>query len=137
MQADNLKRRLAYSTVSQLSYVTLGAAMFHPLGVIGGAMHIAMHAFGKITLFFCAGAIYVATGKVNVSQLDGLLGGRLSRLVLAVLLLIDGGGYPAGGSIVGCSSADVAIACRAPVVIVGRPGVGVPLNETICTAPSG
>ena len=72
MQADNLKRRLAYSTVSQLSYVTLGAAMFHPLGVIGGAMHIAMHAFGKITLFFCAGAIYVATGKVNVSQLDGL-----------------------------------------------------------------
>ena len=72
MQADNLKRRLAYSTVSQLSYVTLGAAMFHPLGVIGGAMHIAMHAFGKITLFFCAGAIYVATGKVNVSQLNGL-----------------------------------------------------------------
>ena len=72
MQADNLKRRLAYSTVSQLSYVTLGAAMFHPLGIIGGAMHIAMHAFGKITLFFCAGAIYVATGKVNVSQLNGL-----------------------------------------------------------------
>lgn len=72
MQADNLKRRLAYSTVSQLSYVTLGAAMFHPLGIIGGAMHIAMHAFGKITLFFCAGAIYVASGKVNVSQLNGL-----------------------------------------------------------------
>ena len=46
--------------------------MFHPLGIIGGAMHIAMHAFGKITLFFCAGAIYVATGKVNVSQLNGL-----------------------------------------------------------------
>lgn len=72
MQADNLKRRLAYSTVSQLSYITLGAAMFHPLGIIGGAMHIAMHAFGKITLFFCAGAIYVASGKVNVSQLNGL-----------------------------------------------------------------
>lgn len=72
LQADNLKRRLAYSTVSQLAYVTLGAAMFHPLGIIGGAMHIAMHAFGKITLFFCAGAIYVATGKTNVSQLNGL-----------------------------------------------------------------
>ena len=72
LRADNLKRRLAYSTVSQLAYVTLGAAMFHPLGIIGGAMHIAMHAFGKITLFFCAGAIYVATGKVSVSQLNGL-----------------------------------------------------------------
>ena len=72
LRQDNLKRRLAYSTVSQLSYVTLGAALFHPLGILGGAMHIAMHAFGKITLFFCAGAIYVATGKVNVSQLNGL-----------------------------------------------------------------
>ena len=72
MTKDNLKARLAYSTVSQLSYVVLGAALFTPLGVIGAAMHIAMHAVGKITLFFCAGAIYVATGKTQVSQLNGL-----------------------------------------------------------------
>ncbi len=51
---DNLKARLAYSTVSQLSYIVLGAALANSWGVIGGSMHIAMHAVGKITLFFCA-----------------------------------------------------------------------------------
>jgi multicomponent Na+:H+ antiporter subunit D len=69
---DNLKARLAYSTVSQLSYVVLGAALATTSGVVGAAMHIAMHAFGKITLFFCAGAILVATHKTEVSQLAGL-----------------------------------------------------------------
>ncbi len=60
---DNLKARLAYSTISQLSYIVLGAALATSAGVIGGGMHIAMHAFGKITLFFCAGAIYVAATR--------------------------------------------------------------------------
>lgn len=69
---DNLKARLAYSTVSQLSYVTLGAALATSMGVIGGSMHIAMHAVGKITLFFCAGAIYTATHKTEISDMDGL-----------------------------------------------------------------
>lgn len=69
---DNLKERLAYSTISQLSYVVLGAALANDLGVLGGSMHIVMHAFGKITLFFCAGAIYVAAHKTKVSELDGL-----------------------------------------------------------------
>ncbi|MEL7429502.1 MAG: proton-conducting transporter membrane subunit, partial [Pseudomonadota bacterium] len=69
---DNLKARLAYSTVSQLSYITLGVALATSIGVIGGGLHIAMHAFGKITLFMCAGAIYVATHKTNISQMDGL-----------------------------------------------------------------
>ncbi len=69
---DNLKARLAYSTVSQLSYIVLGAALATPWAIIGAAMHIAMHAFGKITLFFCAGAIMVASHKTKVSQLDGL-----------------------------------------------------------------
>lgn len=69
---DNLKLRLAYSTVSQLAYVILGAALLTPAGVEGGLMHIAAHAFGKITLFFCAGAVYVATRKQNVSELNGL-----------------------------------------------------------------
>ncbi|MGI9510924.1 MAG: proton-conducting transporter membrane subunit, partial [Geminicoccaceae bacterium] len=72
MQKDNLKLRLAYSTVSQLSYVVLGAMLATSSGAIGSAMHIAMHAFGKITLFFCAGAIMVATHKTEISQMRGL-----------------------------------------------------------------
>ena len=69
---DNLKARLAYSTISQLSYITLGIALATSMGVLGGGMHIAMHAVGKITLFMCAGSIYVATNKTNISQMTGL-----------------------------------------------------------------
>lgn len=69
---DNLKRRLAYSTVSQLSYIVLGVGLLTPLGVQGGIMHIAAHATMKITLFFCAGAIYVNLHKENISQLNGI-----------------------------------------------------------------
>ena len=72
MRKDNLKLRLAYSTVSQLSYVVLGAMLATSSGAIGSAMHIAMHAVGKITLFFCAGAIMVATHKTEISQMHGL-----------------------------------------------------------------
>jgi multicomponent Na+:H+ antiporter subunit D len=72
LRQDNLKRRLAYSTVSQLSYVILAAAILAPLSVVGAAMHIAAHAFGKITLFFAAGSIYTAAHKTEVSQLDGI-----------------------------------------------------------------
>jgi len=69
---DNLKRRLAYSTIGQLSYMILGAGMLSAAGMTGGVLHIAMHAFGKITLFFCAGAIYVASHKKYISEMDGL-----------------------------------------------------------------
>ncbi|MDK9724521.1 MAG: proton-conducting transporter membrane subunit [Sterolibacteriaceae bacterium MAG5] len=72
LHADNLKRRLAYSTVSQLSYVILAAAILAPLSLVGAALHIAAHAFGKITLFFAAGSIYTAAHKTEVSQLDGI-----------------------------------------------------------------
>ena len=72
LYADNLKRRLAYSTVSQLSYVVLAAALLAPLTVVGATLHIAAHAVGKITLFFAAGAIYTAAHKTEVSQLDGI-----------------------------------------------------------------
>jgi multicomponent Na+:H+ antiporter subunit D len=72
MTRDNLKARLAYSTVSQLSYVVLGAALATAAGVVGAAMQIVMHAAGKITLFFCAGAIYTALHKTEVSELKGL-----------------------------------------------------------------
>lgn len=72
LSKDNLKARLAYSTVSQLSYIILGAALLKPAGIEGGLVHIANHAFSKITLFFCAGAIYVATHKKNISEMSGL-----------------------------------------------------------------
>ncbi|MEX2455625.1 MAG: monovalent cation/H+ antiporter subunit D family protein [Rhodospirillaceae bacterium] len=69
---DNLKARLAYSTVSQLAYIVLAGALVTSHSLIGGAMHIAMHAFGKITLFFCAGAIMVASHKTEISDMRGL-----------------------------------------------------------------
>lgn len=69
---DNLKERLAYSTISQLAYIVLGAALATTSGVVGAGMHIAMHAVGKITLFFCAGAIYVAAHKTEISSMNGI-----------------------------------------------------------------
>ena len=72
LRSDNLKRRLAYSTVSQLSYVVLGVAVLAPLSIVGAVLHIAAHAVSKITLFFAAGAIYTAAHKTEVSQLDGI-----------------------------------------------------------------
>jgi multicomponent Na+:H+ antiporter subunit D len=72
LRQDNLKRRLAYSTVSHLSYIVLGAALLTSSGFTGGIFHIATHATMKITLFFCAGAIYVNLHKENVSELDGI-----------------------------------------------------------------
>lgn len=72
MSKDNLKARLAYSTISQLAYIVLGAALANHYAILGGALHIATHAFGKITLFMCAGAIYVATHKTEISDMQGL-----------------------------------------------------------------
>lgn len=69
---DNLKRRLAYSTISQLSYIILGAALLTPAAMTGAVLHLVNHAFLKITLFFCAGVIYVQAHKENISDLRGL-----------------------------------------------------------------
>jgi multicomponent Na+:H+ antiporter subunit D len=69
---DDIKARLAYSTVSQLSYVIIGVALLTPMAVQGGLMHIANHAFSKITLFFAAGAIYVMTHQKKISQMNGM-----------------------------------------------------------------
>ena len=82
---NNLKARLAYSTVSQLSYVVLGAALATSMGVIGGSLQIAMHAVGKITLFFCAGAIYTAAHKTEISDMDGL--GRVMPITYGAFLI--------------------------------------------------
>jgi multicomponent Na+:H+ antiporter subunit D len=78
---DNLKRLLAFSTVSQLSYSVLGVALGVPEAFAGGILHIASHGFLKITLFFCAGALYVATGVERISQMDGI--GRRMPLTMA------------------------------------------------------
>ena len=72
MGQDNLKARLAFSTVSQLSYIILGVALLNQSGVLGGVAHITNHAVSKITLFFCAGSIYVSTRKTEISQMSGL-----------------------------------------------------------------
>ncbi len=72
LKQDNLKRMLAYSTVGHLSYIVLGASLLTPAGLSGGLMHIATHATMKITLFFCAGAIYVHMHKENISEIDGI-----------------------------------------------------------------
>jgi multicomponent Na+:H+ antiporter subunit D len=72
LSKDNLKERLAYSTISQLSYITLGAMIATPLAALGAALHIITHAWGKITLFMCAGAIYTARHITEVSGMKGL-----------------------------------------------------------------
>jgi multicomponent Na+:H+ antiporter subunit D len=85
MTKDNLKARLAYSTISQLSYIVLGAMLVSQSSVIGGGMHIATHAFGKITLFFCAGAFMVAAHKTEISQLKGI--GRVMPVTTGAFLI--------------------------------------------------
>jgi multicomponent Na+:H+ antiporter subunit D len=72
LRQDHLKRRLAYSTISQLSYVVLGAALLTPIAILGAAIHLAAHAVSKITLFFCAGSIHTAAHIDNVSDMEGV-----------------------------------------------------------------
>ncbi len=100
LSKDDLKARLAYSTVSQLSYIILGVALLSPAAVEGGLFQIAAHAFAKITLFFCAGAIYVSTHKKKISEMSGL--GRampftFGAFAIASLSMI--GAPPVGGFI--------------------------------------
>jgi len=85
LRQDNLKRRLAYSTVGQLSYILLGLSLLTAQGVAGGIIHISMHAFGKITLFMCAGVILAASGKKNVSELKGV-GSRMPVTMTAFFI---------------------------------------------------
>jgi multicomponent Na+:H+ antiporter subunit D len=72
LRQQNLKRLLAYSTIAQLSYVVMAAAILKPLSEVGAAIHMVAHAFGKITLFFAAGAIYTASKKTELHQLRGI-----------------------------------------------------------------
>ncbi|MEJ2269986.1 MAG: monovalent cation/H+ antiporter subunit D family protein [Desulfobulbaceae bacterium] len=85
LSQDGLKRRLAFSTIGQLSYIILGASLLSPKAMTGGLMHIAMHAFGKITLFMCAGAIFVATSKKYISEMVGI--GKRMPVTMAAFLI--------------------------------------------------
>ena len=78
---DNLKRRLAYSTINQLSCIILGAALLTHDAIRGAMIHIPFHGAMKITLFMCAGAIMVVTGKRNVSEMSGI--GRTMPITMA------------------------------------------------------
>lgn len=100
LNQDSLKARLAFSTIGQLSYIVLGAALLSPKGMVGGMLHIAMHAFGKITLFFCAGALFVTAGVKNISELAGI--GRQMPLTMAAFFIgaVSVIGLPPGGGLI-------------------------------------
>ena len=89
LRQDRLKRGLAYSTVSQLSYIVVGLAVLHPVAVLGALLHFSAHAFMKLVLFFCAGTIYVET---HVERVDGLGGlGRRLPLTTAMFAVASAG----------------------------------------------
>jgi multicomponent Na+:H+ antiporter subunit D len=97
---DNLKALLAYSTIGQLSYMVLGGALLTPAGMAAGIIHIANHALGKITLFLCAGSIYVAAHKDKVSELNGIakrMPYTMTAFALGALSLI---GFPLLGGFI-------------------------------------
>lgn len=85
IRQNNLKARLAYSTVSQLSYIVMAALIASQLSAMSGSFHIVTHAFAKITLFFCAGVILVAVHKTEISDLDGL--GKTMPVTMAAFLI--------------------------------------------------
>ncbi|EMA01072.1 multisubunit sodium/proton antiporter, MrpD subunit [Haloarcula vallismortis] len=89
LRQDNLKRRLAYSTISQLSYIVLGLGLLHGQALTGGLLHIPAHAFMKLTLFFCAGAIHVETHTDDISDMAGI--GRRMPLTMAAFAVAAAG----------------------------------------------
>ncbi|MEL7060508.1 MAG: proton-conducting transporter membrane subunit, partial [Acidobacteriota bacterium] len=99
LSKDELKARLAYSTISQLAYIVLGAALVAPKALLGAGLHIVMHAFGKITLFFCAGAIDVAAHRKKISRMHGI-GRRMPLTMFAFFVgsLSVAGIPPFGGA---------------------------------------
>ena len=89
LRKDNLKRRLAYSTISQLSYIVLGLGVLSGNAIVGGLLHIPAHAFMKLTLFFCAGAIHVETHTDDISKMAGI--GRRMPLTMAAFAVASAG----------------------------------------------
>ena len=89
LRQDNLKRRLAYSTISQLSYIVLGLALLSPAALVGGLLHIPAHAFMKLTLFFVAGIIHVETHTDDISDMAGI--GRRMPIAMAAFAVASVG----------------------------------------------
>jgi NADH-quinone oxidoreductase subunit L/multicomponent Na+:H+ antiporter subunit D len=89
LRQDNLKRRLAYSTISQLSYIVLGLGVLSSDAIVGGLLHIPAHAFMKLTLFFCAGAIHVETHTDDISKMAGI-GKRMPLTMTAFAIAAAG-----------------------------------------------
>ncbi|MFV9878252.1 MAG: proton-conducting transporter membrane subunit [Anaplasma ovis] len=85
MRQSNLKKLLAYSTVSQLSYITLAVSMYTDGAIRAAVLQMVCHAFAKITLFFSAGAIYAVTGKTSVKEINGI--GRAMPLTIAAFCI--------------------------------------------------
>jgi len=120
IKETHLKRRLAYSTISNLSYVLFGAAMMTPLGLVGALSHLMFHAFMKICSFFCAGAIIYKTGRTYVHQLDGF--GRKMPWVFGIFTISAFAlmGVPGlAGFISKWNLASAAVDSRDPLAYVG------------------
>lgn len=100
LSQDNLKRMLAFSTVGQLAYIIMGLGLCTQMAWVGAGLHVVMHAFGKITLFFCAGAIFVATGRKYISQLDGI--GRKMPITMGAFFIgaLSVIGFPFTGGLI-------------------------------------
>ena len=79
MKETHIKRRLAWSTVSNLSYILFGATIMTPLGMVGALAHFVFHGFMKITSFLCAGAFMHQTGKTHVYHMNGM--GRKMKVI--------------------------------------------------------
>lgn len=131
VKEDHLKRRLAYSTVSNLSYILLGAAAMSPLGLLAGLSHMLMHAVMKISAFFCAGAVMHQTEKNYVHELDGL--GYRMPVTFAAL-------FVSGMSLIGIplfagfvSKWNIVKALLEHTTVVGCAGVAVLLYSALMT----
>ena len=118
---QHLKRRLAYSTVSQLSYILLGITLMTPAGLSAGLTHMNFHAFMKITLFFCAGAVLYKTEQEYVYQMKGA--GKSMPVIFfcfSVMGLALVGVPPLGGFISKCR---IGIAAAGSGILIGNLGV--------------
>lgn len=128
----HIKRRLAYSTISNLSYILLGAVMMTPLGMIGAVCHLVVHAFMKICGFFCVGAVMHQTGKNYISEIEGL--GRRMPVVFGcftVAAVSLAGIPPFGGFISKWNLGTAALVSANPL---GYAAMGVLLYSAFMTA---
>lgn len=132
VKETHFKRRLAYSTISNLSYILFGAAIMSPAGLVGALTHMIFHGIMKICSFFCAGAVICQSGRIYVHQLDGL-GRKMPRVfgifTLASLALMGVPGLC--GFVSKWNLAVAALESENPIAYIG---VGVLLLSALLTA---